>query len=66
MNPNNIYIICIKDLISIKWRQVSSCYFGSWIVPNPSTYVYISNIYIYIYIYIYQSNRRFNYKKLKR
>jgi len=29
MNPNNIYIICIKDLISDKWRQVSSCYFDS-------------------------------------
>jgi len=22
MNSNNIYIICIKDLISNKWRQV--------------------------------------------
>jgi len=22
MNPNNIYIICVKDLISNKWREV--------------------------------------------
>jgi len=29
MNPNNIYIIYIKDLISNKWRQVSSCYLDS-------------------------------------
>jgi len=28
MNPN-IHIICIKDLMSNKWRQVSSCYLGS-------------------------------------
>jgi len=29
MNSNNIYIICIKDLISNKWRQVLFCYFDS-------------------------------------
>jgi len=23
MNPNNIYIICIKDLISNKWRHIN-------------------------------------------
>jgi len=56
MNPNNIYIICIKDFISNKWGQVSSCYLElnstqfeeKTIVPNPSTYVYISNIYMSI------------------
>jgi len=50
MNLNNIYIIRIKDLISNKWRQVSSYFILSRqlnstqfeekiIVPNPSTYV---------------------------
>jgi len=48
MNPNNIYIICIKDLISNIWRQVPFYYFDikfytqfkdKTIVPNPSTYV---------------------------
>jgi len=29
MNPNNIYIIYIKDLTLNKWHQVLSCYLNS-------------------------------------
>jgi len=49
MNPNNIYIICIKDLISkingAKFHPVISTvkfhtqFEERTIVPNPSTYV---------------------------
>jgi len=59
---NNMYIICIKDLISINGTKfhpiISTIKFHTQlkkktIVPNPSKYIiYISNIYIYIYIYI--------------
>jgi len=64
MNPNNIHIICIKDVILNKWRQISLCYLDSKFhtqfeekiivpnlstyVPNLSTYVYILNIYMSI------------------
>jgi len=64
MNPNNIYIICIKDLTSNKWRQVLSCYLKvkfytqfeeKIIVLNPSTYVCTKSKYKCIcfkYIYV--------------
>jgi len=58
-----VYIICIKDLISISSAKfyyiISTVKFHmqfemKTIVPIPNAYVYISNIYIQIYIvYIY-------------
>jgi len=61
LNLNNMYIICIKDLISIsdtKFHYIISLvkfhtqFKKKTIVPIPSAYIYIyiSNIYIYIYI----------------
>jgi len=46
MNAYNIYIICIKDLIPNKWRQVIFRLFQNSVIMNLNNIYIICNIYV--------------------
>jgi len=63
LNPNNMYIICIKDLISI----VAPSFITLYQLLNSTRSSKRKLLYqSQMHMYIFQSNKKFNYKKLKR